>query len=116
MNQMYFRIKSFIIAGTCVAVSLLFINWNKSATDSVTVVKRITAKSINKFYTSNKTPLQPNQFIKLPAGSIKPQGWILRYLELHRDGLTGHLGEISAWLDKNDNAWFSGTGKGDQGW
>jgi len=116
MEKKYFKIKFFSIAGTCIAISLLFINWNKPATDSVTVVKRVTSKSTNKFYTSNRAPLQPSQFIKLPAGSIKPQGWILKYLELQRDGLTGHLGEISAWLDKNNNAWFSGTGQGDHGW
>ncbi|QEC67268.1 hypothetical protein FRZ67_08155 [Panacibacter ginsenosidivorans] len=112
----YFKIKSFIIAGICIITSLLFINWGKPIDESVTVVKRITIKSTNKFYISNKAPLQPDQFIKLPAGSIKAEGWILKYLELQRDGLTGHLGEISAWLDKNDNAWFSGTGKGDHGW
>ena len=60
--------------------------------------------------------MQPLHFIKLPVGSIKPEGWILKYLELQRDGLTGKLGEISAWLDKNNNAWFSGNGKGDHGW
>ena len=55
-------------------------------------------------------------FIKLPVGAIKPEGWILKYLELQRDGLTGKLGEISAWLEKKNNAWYSGTGKGDHGW
>ena len=35
---------------------------------------------------------------------------------MQRDGLTGHLGEISAWLEKNNNAWFSGNGQGDHGW
>jgi hypothetical protein len=60
--------------------------------------------------------LAPLSFVKLPVGSIQPKGWILKYLELQQDGLTGTLGEISAWLDKNNNAWFSGTGKGDHGW
>jgi hypothetical protein len=116
MKQKHFKIKSLIAAVTCIATSLLFVNWNKPAIDSVTVVQRITSKSTNKFYTSNRAPLQPSQFIKLAAGSIKPKGWILKYLELQKDGLTGHLGEISAWLDKNNNAWFSGTGQGDHGW
>jgi len=70
----------------------------------------------NSFYTGNKAPLQPLSFIKLPVGAIKPEGWILKYLELQRDGLTGQLGDISAWLDKKNNAWFSGNGKGDHGW
>jgi hypothetical protein len=28
----------------------------------------------------------------------------------------GHLGEISAWLQKEDNAWLSKNGKGKYGW
>jgi hypothetical protein len=82
----------------------------------VSVVKQPLTEKINSFYTSNKAPLVPLKFIKFPAGSIKPQGWILKYLQLQRDGLTGQLGTISAWLDKNNNAWFSGTGQGDHGW
>ena len=84
--------------------------------EGVTNIKRPATKDLNKFYLSNKKPLQPLSFIKLPVGSISPQGWILKYLELQRDGLTGKLGDISAWLDKKDNAWFSGNGKGDHGW
>ncbi len=81
-----------------------------------TVIKRPLTTSANSFYTGNKPPLKPLYFIKIPVGAVKPQGWILKYLELQRDGLTGQLGEISAWLDKNNNAWFSGNGKGDHGW
>lgn len=81
-----------------------------------TVVQRPATNHINSFYSSNRAPLQPLCFIKLPVGSIKPKGWILKYLQLQRDGLTGQLGEISAWLDKKNNAWFSGNGTGDHGW
>ena len=70
----------------------------------------------NSFYLSNRAPLTPLNFIKLPVGSVEPGGWVRKYLELQRDGLTGHLGEISAWLDKKDNAWYSGTGEGSHGW
>ncbi|MEO5984098.1 MAG: beta-L-arabinofuranosidase domain-containing protein [Ferruginibacter sp.] len=72
--------------------------------------------STNANYTGNKKPLTPLYFLKLPAGSIQPRGWLLKYLQLQRDGLTGELGNISAWLDKNNNAWFSGNGQGDHGW
>ena len=65
------------------------------------------AKNVN--YVGNREPLQPAAFIKLPMGAIKPQGWIREMLERQGDGLAGNLGEISAWLDKRDNAWF-GTG------
>ena len=80
------------------------------------VVKRPSTLTLNSFYSSNKPPLQPLYFIKLPVTAIKPGGWILKYLQLQRDGLTGQLGNISEWLDKNNNAWFSGNGKGDHGW
>jgi DUF1680 family protein len=83
---------------------------------TIDVVKRTPTVTTNIHYTSNKSPLQPLHFIKLPVGSIQPEGWVLKYLELQRDGLTGHLGEISSWLDKNNNAWFSGDGTGDHGW
>lgn len=68
----------------------------------------------NDFYIGNRAPLKPLAFIKLPVGSIQPEGWILKLLELQRDGLTGHLPEISAWLEKDNNAWL--TNGGDHGW
>jgi len=73
-------------------------------------------QSANGFYIGNKAPLTPMHFIKLPIGSIKAGGWLKKYLELQRDGLTGHLGEISAWLEKKDNAWLDKEGKGGHGW
>ncbi|SDX21847.1 Beta-L-arabinofuranosidase, GH127 [Hydrobacter penzbergensis] len=82
----------------------------------ISSVKTTPVVATNKYYTANRAPLQPLHFIKLPIGSIKPAGWIRKYLELQRNGLTGKLGQISAWLDKNNNAWFSGTGQGDHGW
>jgi len=32
-------------------------------------------------------------------------------MELQKDGLNGHLGEISAWLQKGDNAWLKNGGQ-----
>lgn len=74
----------------------------------------ITPTNVN--YVNNKAPLRKNVLIKLPVGSIRPAGWLGRYLELQRDGLTGKLGEISAWLNKKNNAWLSKDGTGDYGW
>ncbi|WP_423127989.1 beta-L-arabinofuranosidase domain-containing protein [Gaoshiqia sp. Z1-71] len=79
-----------------------------------TVVSRPELKQQNDFYLSNRAPLQPAHFIKLPLGSIQPEGWILKLMELQKDGLCGHLGEISAWLEKDNNAWLSEGG--DHGW
>ena len=79
-----------------------------------TTVSRPDLNTKNSFYPGNRSPLQPANFIKLPMGNIQPDGWILKLLELQKDGLCGHLGEISAWLDKKDNAWLSEGG--DHGW
>lgn len=67
-------------------------------------------------YTPNRAPLKPGALIKLPVGSFHPTGWLGKSLELQRDGLTGHLGEISIWLTRKDNAWLRADGKGEYGW
>ncbi len=80
----------------------------------VTMVDRPSTQAVNSYYLGNRQPLLQTHFIKLPLGNIKPKGWLNRYLELQRDGLTGHLSEISAWLDKNNNAWLNNGS--DAGW
>ena len=101
-----------------VSIALFFGTGVSAQKESAVVTnarKPVTGGS-NPYYVNNRKPLQSLYFLKLPAGTIRPRGWILKYLQLQRDGLTGHLGEISAWLAKDNNAWFSGTGKGDHGW
>ncbi|MDR1171143.1 MAG: glycoside hydrolase family 127 protein [Bacteroidales bacterium] len=85
------------------------------AVDIETVARPATATA-NAHYTGNRAPLQPLHFVKLPVGSIQPDGWLKEYLNRQRDGLTGQLGEISAWLQKSGNAWLSPNGKGEYGW
>lgn len=70
----------------------------------------------NTFYAANQPPLAPARLIALPPGSIEPRGWLLETLRRQRDGLCGHLGEISVWLQKEDNAWLSKDGHGKYGW
>jgi len=82
----------------------------------ITVVNRPPLDQRNAFYVSNRSPLVPQAFVPLPAGSIEPQGWLRTMLELQRDGLNGHLEEISAWLVKENNAWLSPDGRGEHGW
>ena len=84
--------------------------------DNVYVVDSIPTKETNKYYVSNRIPLQPSKLIKLPVGSVKPKGWLLEYFNRQKKGLTGNLGNISAWLDKKDNAWLSKSGEGKWGW
>ncbi|HEY4156001.1 MAG TPA: beta-L-arabinofuranosidase domain-containing protein, partial [Puia sp.] len=70
----------------------------------------------NSFYVSDRRPLQKERFIKLPLTAFSPGGWLKKQLDLQRDGLTGHLGEISIWLSRKDNAWLDKNGKGKWGW
>ena len=54
--------------------------------------------------------------MKLPIGAIKPKGWLLRQLELERDGMTGHLTELSPWCKFEGSAWSDPKGQGANGW
>lgn len=97
-----------------IASGLFFVNCTNSSAsggDEVTIVDRPSTEMMNSHYISNKQPLLPNNFIKLPVGHVKPKGWLKRILELQRDGLAGKLGEISAWLNKNNNAWLNAGGE-----
>jgi len=64
------------------------------------------------YVVSNKDPLLPSRFAKLPLGSVRPKGWIAHQLELMANGQTGRLQELSRFLAE-DNGWF-GTEK--DGW
>ena len=70
----------------------------------------------NQFAVQNRAPLAPSAFAKLPIGSIRPEGWIRKQLELEAEGFTGRLTEISPWLVKKNNAWLSPNGEGVNGW
>ena len=84
--------------------------------DEISIMDSPDTKSRNSHYVSNRAPLQPSKLIKLPVGSVKPEGWLLEYFNRQKNGLTGNLGKISAWLDKKDNAWLSKSGEGKWGW
>jgi len=83
---------------------------------TVEVVSRPAVATTNANYVGNRAPLLASQLIGLPAGAVEPGGWLREMLKRQRDGLTGHLGEISAWLQKTDNAWLRKDGKGKYGW
>jgi len=109
----------FLTAMTRLILGLLFVTSLMACTqqkEEIVSVARPDTSIVNSNYVTNRKPLKSLNFIKLPVGAVKPQGWLLKYLELQRDGLTGHLGEISAWLAKDNNAWLSQDGSGDHGW
>jgi hypothetical protein len=97
----------------CLAGLAIFTASSYAAVD---VVDRPGAAGTNSFYVNNRAPLVPGHFLPLPVGSVTPRGWLREMLKRQRDGLTGHLGEISAWLQKENSAWLSKDGKGQYGW
>ena len=98
-----------------ISIITILLSIEVSADDTkVVIVDRPNTEATNDNYVHNRAPLLKEHFIKLPVGKVKPEGWILKLLEFQRDGLNGQLGEISAWLDKENNAWL-GTGN-DYGW
>lgn len=66
----------------------------------------------NSYYITNQAPLVTQPYTALPLGTIKPQGFLLKMLELQRDGLTGHLDSIYSLVCSNNNGWLGGIGDG----
>jgi hypothetical protein len=66
------------------------------------------------FYPVNPKPLVQEAYIKLPLGSVRPEGWLEDQLEIQSEGLTGHLDEFwedlvdSGWKDRGGESWERG--------
>lgn len=66
-------------------------------------------------YVQNKSPLTVTPFTALPIGSVRAEGWLLKQLQLQKDGLTGYaeslyngandLGAGSDWLGGSGDSW-----------
>jgi hypothetical protein len=68
-----------------------------------------TGRKGNIFYKGNPAPLSQNAYIRLPLGSVKPEGWLKRQLELQADGLTGNIDDF--WPDLVNSYWRGGDGE-----
>jgi DUF1680 family protein len=73
-------------------------------------------RGVNRFYTGNRAPLAANPLIKLPVGSIRPEGWLRHQLTLETKGFSGRLEEISQFCKFEGNEWTSPAGQGKFGW
>ncbi len=82
--------------------------------EKVTFKKAPDATPANQFYPGNREPLSPSPLVKLPAGAVKPRGWLRRQMELMAGGFSGHLDELSDFLRPEGNAWLDPKGEGDR--
>jgi hypothetical protein len=106
------RMKSLLYTVSCLALlSCMACN-----TPEIDCVSRPATGTANENYVGNREPLQPLHFIKLPVGAVQPGGWVRECLTRQRSGLAGNLNGISAWLQKQDNAWLNANGEGQYGW
>src|ERR1043165_8478519 len=71
--------------------------------DELRTLDKPQTSTSHSFYTSNRDPLLPSAFIKLPIGNIVPKGWVRHQLELESQGMTGHLEELSKWCKFEGN-------------
>lgn len=94
----------------------VFLLGNICMSASINYVEKPGSEAQNQNYVGNREPLAYSHFIKLPPGAVKPQGWLLKQVQLQAEGFHGQLTEISEYLKKEDNAWLSKDGKGIHGW
>ena len=78
---------------------------------TIICVPSVDVSAKNSFYIANKKPLVSNPLIQLPLGAIKPKDWLQTQIRLMSEGMTGHLDEISKYLDST-SGWLGGPDKG----
>ena len=71
---------------------------------------KVQPPKVTPHYLSNREPLTELKYLPLPLGSIRAEGFLLKMLELQRDGLTGHLDSIYEVVCGSNNGWLGGVG------
>lgn len=100
-----------------ILVAALTLHNPEARADSVSDVTNIQASTYGGLYVGNRAPLRPSPLIRLPPGSIQPQGWLLTTLQNQRSGLDGLQEQISPFLQFSTSDWTTTNGSGTtQGW
>jgi len=58
-------------------------------------------------YPNNQNPLVKSAFVHLPLGSVRPRGWLLKQMELQKEGLSGDAEELYSYIG-DDSPWLGG--------
>jgi hypothetical protein len=57
-------------------------------------------------YVTNRAPLRPDAFLRLPPGAVRPAGWLATQLRYQLDGIAGRMTEISHFLQYDRTGWI----------
>ena len=57
-------------------------------------------------YVTNRAPLQPDAFLRLPPGATRATGWLATQLGYQLDGISGRMTEISHFLQYDNTGWI----------
>ena len=69
-----------------------------------------TGISASNHYKNNRQPLLQKDYIELPLGSIKAEGWMQDQLLRMKNGMTGNLDKIYEKVMGPRNGWLGGDG------
>jgi hypothetical protein len=108
MERRDFLKQSLIAVGTAAGASAGAVAVGAPAEADATRVRVLaTARAANAggHYSPNRAPLTPEPFQKLPPGSVRPNGWLRRQLDLQVNGLNGRMPEVSDYLVYDDCGW-----------
>ncbi len=108
--------ESAVLAALTFAAAIAISVAPAQADEPVKAVPTPPSSQPNHYYVGARPPLLLNPLVKLPVGSIRPEGWLREQLTLMADGFTGHLPELSQWCQFEGSAWISPTGEGKFGW
>lgn len=61
-------------------------------------------------YLNNRQPLLQKDYIELPVGAIKAEGWMQEQLLRMKNGMTGHLDTVYEKVMGSRNGWLGGDG------
>ncbi len=102
---------------TSVLACFVFFKVLEAGATTITDVTNIQATAYGGLYLGNRAPLQPSPLLRLPPGSIQPQGWLRTMLQNQRNGLNGLQEQISPFLVFATSDWTTTNGSGTtQGW